>query len=107
MHWLPESLREKIIPEPMSGCWLWIDQIDSCGYGRVHFKNAPSRVRKNSFSDPLSRARQAHEYIHVALVIQIGWLVEASTEFFRTLLGVLTLLYMKYSKASTLEYLWR
>jgi hypothetical protein len=46
-----------------------------------------SRVRKNSFSDPLSRARQAHEYIDVALVIQIGWPVEASTEFFRTLLG--------------------
>ena len=43
-------------------------------------------MRKNSFSDHLSRVPQAHEYIYVALFTQIGLLDEASTEFFRTLL---------------------
>lgn len=30
---LPESLQDKIMPEPMSGCWIWIGSRNDKGYG--------------------------------------------------------------------------
>lgn len=32
---LLERFSEKYMPEPMSGCWLWIAAIDPAGYGRI------------------------------------------------------------------------
>lgn len=32
---LPERLERNIIPEPNSGCWIWMGNIDPRGYGRV------------------------------------------------------------------------
>ncbi len=32
---LPDRLQNKIIPEPMTGCWLWIGHINRDGYGRT------------------------------------------------------------------------
>lgn len=31
---LPERIQKKIMPEPMSGCWLWTGSIDHKGYGK-------------------------------------------------------------------------
>lgn len=31
---LPVKARQKIFPEPMTGCWLWGGSINSKGYGR-------------------------------------------------------------------------
>lgn len=42
-----ERFEDKYIPEPMSGCWLWLGAIGDRGYGRFFFegKNATaSRV---------------------------------------------------------------
>jgi hypothetical protein len=30
---LPERLQSKIVPEPMSGCWLWMGALQDNGYG--------------------------------------------------------------------------
>jgi hypothetical protein len=40
---LPDRIANKIIPEPNSGCWLWLATL-SDGYGRVYVH--PSRVPK-------------------------------------------------------------
>jgi HNH endonuclease len=32
---LPPRLQSKIIPEPMTGCWIWIGCRNQDGYGRV------------------------------------------------------------------------
>ena len=32
---LPERFWDKVIPEPMSGCWLWLAATDVGGYGVV------------------------------------------------------------------------
>ena len=32
---LPSRFWEKCIPEPNSGCWLWIGATDRAGYGRI------------------------------------------------------------------------
>lgn len=32
---LPDWIESKIIPEPMSGCWLWMNALDGHGYGRL------------------------------------------------------------------------
>lgn len=39
---LQKRFDEKYIPEPMSGCWLWLGAIDSKGYG--HISNGPRRI---------------------------------------------------------------
>jgi hypothetical protein len=32
---LPRRFEEKIIPEPNSGCWLWLGALDGKGYGQA------------------------------------------------------------------------
>ena len=32
---LPDRIWNKVIPVPWSGCWLWLGETDSWGYGRV------------------------------------------------------------------------
>lgn len=39
---MTERLHKKYIPEPNSGCWIWIGFITSCGYGGIMDRN---RVR--------------------------------------------------------------
>lgn len=34
------------IPEPNSGCWLWLGEIDRKGYGQINLGNATSGKRK-------------------------------------------------------------
>ena len=36
---IKERFEEKYIPEPNSGCWLWLACLDQQGYGRFRFKN--------------------------------------------------------------------
>lgn len=31
---IPERLERLSIPEPNSGCWLWLGSLDRCGYGK-------------------------------------------------------------------------
>jgi hypothetical protein len=31
-----ERFATKYIPEPMSGCWIWISTFSSVGYGKMH-----------------------------------------------------------------------
>lgn len=39
-----ERFEERFIPEPNSGCWLWIGEIDAYGYGSLFlFKERVSR----------------------------------------------------------------
>jgi hypothetical protein len=35
---LPLSFWDRVVPEPMSGCWLWLGRIDNKGYGRTQIR---------------------------------------------------------------------
>jgi HNH endonuclease len=35
---LPERIADKIIPEPNSGCWLWMGALDTKGYGKTKYE---------------------------------------------------------------------
>jgi hypothetical protein len=37
MSWsgLPKNIEDKIIPEPNSGCWLWLGYLNPAGYGNT------------------------------------------------------------------------
>jgi hypothetical protein len=52
---LPESLQDRISPEPMTGCWLWTGYQDEYGYG--------SGLSKRIFKTQL-----AHRVIYELLV---------------------------------------
>jgi HNH endonuclease len=41
---LPQRFETKIIPEPNSGCWLWLGALDGKGYGRAKI----AKTRKNA-----------------------------------------------------------
>lgn len=36
--YLKTAIEEKYIPEPNTGCWLWIRRLDKQGYGRAKLK---------------------------------------------------------------------
>jgi hypothetical protein len=50
-HDLPDWLFTKVIPEPMSGCWLWFGSVDKLGYGWVRL----GRHKGKQFNHPAHR----------------------------------------------------
>lgn len=42
-------LESKFIPEPMSGCWLWLGTTDGKGYGRLNFCGGPVLAHRLSY----------------------------------------------------------
>lgn len=46
---IKKILEEKSIPEPMSGCWLWLGSINNGGYGSVYFNKKWARAHRVSF----------------------------------------------------------
>lgn len=36
---LKSSILERSIPEPNSGCWIWLGHLDRRGYATIHAKN--------------------------------------------------------------------
>lgn len=59
MNWL-ERFEEKYIPEPMSGCWLWIGSCDKDGYGRFWFNGKlrkSHRVSYQKFVGPIPEGK--------------------------------------------------
>lgn len=33
MRFTPKNIEERSMPEPNSGCWLWLNRLNDCGYG--------------------------------------------------------------------------
>jgi len=52
MSWsgLPERLENKIIPEPNSGCWIWIPEGHPKGYGFAKYKAMGHRAHRLVYS---------------------------------------------------------
>lgn len=51
-------LEHKFIPEPNTGCWLWLDHIDANGYGKISFRGRPAmahRVVYEFYRGPIPR----------------------------------------------------
>lgn len=47
---LKERFESKYIPEPMSGCWLWLDKLTRDGYGQMTYKMKSMRAHRWSYS---------------------------------------------------------
>lgn len=43
---LPERIRVKIWPEPMSGCWLWGGALDGHGYGVARWRDRLEKAHR-------------------------------------------------------------
>lgn len=46
---LIERFENSFIPEPMSGCWLWIGSVNIHGYGQIHRNGLPARAHRVSW----------------------------------------------------------
>jgi hypothetical protein len=46
---LPERIESKIMPEPNSGCWIWLAYLAPFGHGRIKFEG---------------RMREAHRVVY-------------------------------------------
>jgi hypothetical protein len=57
MSKLPARIEDKIIPEPMSGCWLWLGAVDKDGYGKT-----------SDSASGLKRYVRAHRLVYELLV---------------------------------------
>lgn len=45
-----QRFEEKYIPEPNSGCWLWIGTLDYFGYGVLHVKRKNIKAHRVSYA---------------------------------------------------------
>lgn len=82
--WKPERidewLDEHMIPEPMSGCWLWTRTLKPQGYGHCDFQGRPYPAHKvvwqmlrgpipaKMWIDHLCRNRQCVNPVHLEVV---------------------------------------
>lgn len=46
---IEERLLSKVIPEPNSGCWLWVGAINSGGYGHITVANKTASAHRVSY----------------------------------------------------------
>ena len=44
-----DKFNSKVMPEPNSGCWLWIGAINSQGYGNIGYRGKTYRSHRLSF----------------------------------------------------------
>lgn len=47
---MTEPFEEKYIPEPMSGCWIWLRSVRTDGYGNVKFRGRADRAHRVSYT---------------------------------------------------------
>lgn len=44
-----ERFWAKVMPEPMSGCWLWIGSVNNCGYGGIWKDGVCAKAHRVSY----------------------------------------------------------
>ena len=44
-----ERFLEKVVPEPNTGCWLWLSHVDSDGYSRLSINNISILAHRYSY----------------------------------------------------------
>lgn len=44
-----QKFEARFIPEPMSGCWLWIGGTSKCGYGSLYFRGNTYRAHRAAY----------------------------------------------------------
>jgi hypothetical protein len=49
---LPDRLQSKILPEPNSGCWIWMGALSEAGYGR-DWNSRAHRVTYEALRGPI------------------------------------------------------
>lgn len=60
---LPVRFWDKVVPEPMSGCWLWTGTVNYAGYGKFETGDRRHSTRK---------IHRAHRFAYEALVHPIA-----------------------------------
>ena len=49
----PKRLEMLSMPEPMSGCWIWIGGLDSDGYGQIYVNGKMRKAHQVSYEETL------------------------------------------------------
>ena len=49
MTTVKDRFEQKFIPEPNSGCWLWMEGVDKDGYGQFHGNGKNNRAHRVSY----------------------------------------------------------
>lgn len=62
---LPARIADKIIPEPMSGCWLWVGGIDGRGYGAVWLNGKVRKAHRVVFEAAYGPVGTGLEFDHL------------------------------------------
>lgn len=72
MNWgdprLPERFWNKVMPEPNSGCWLWIGSTEGGGYGNVRFNGPTRKAHRVSFEMLVGEIPDGLELDHLCRV---------------------------------------
>ena len=81
MPWKSKPIKDRFLnlamPEPNSGCWLWLGTIDPCGYGRFGVGSrsdgtrrvaTASRVSWELFRGPIGESHVLHRCDNKACV---------------------------------------
>lgn len=64
MNTLPQNLQDKIISEPMSGCWLWTGALNGDGYGNAWMNKKPILAHKATYQICVGEVPKGMELDH-------------------------------------------
>ena len=70
MSWttLPERIEANLLPEPNSGCWLWIGYLSTAGYGRIRYHGQDITAHRLVYELTKSRVPKGLELDHLCRV---------------------------------------
>ena len=63
-----DRLMEKVMPEPNSGCWLWIGGLDGKGYGQIKHQGKHRRTHRIAYELFVGPVPQGLELDHLCRV---------------------------------------
>lgn len=61
---LQNRLLASCVPEPMSGCWLWLLTISQHGYGQMSYKGQPKRAHRISYGAFVGEIKDGLHVLH-------------------------------------------
>lgn len=79
---LPKQLADKIMPCPITGCWLWSAYVGKNGYGYVNFNRTPTlahRLVKSIIDGPLADGMECDHLCRVRSCVNPAHIEEVTS----------------------------
>lgn len=63
-----DRIRDRSIPEPMTGCWFWTGSLNTCGYGQIYIDGRMPHAHRAAYEAVYGKVPPGLELDHLCRV---------------------------------------